>query len=176
MIYDDIRSKIVRQELDIIEAGQHFKSYSAKVKYLPENIEKPDFFSLCYNMLKKCDTVIVYTQKQDEFEMLYKFLVTYVDIENKEVKVKLIRKVDLMNLDKEEELEAVPADGMTNAAVINIVGEQLDKALTPILEKLKAIEETVTAYTKDTDDQLEEIENNIAALQSKSEKSTKPKN
>ena len=44
-IYDEVKSNIMRQELQLVEAGQHYKIYSAKVKYLPTNIEKPDFFS-----------------------------------------------------------------------------------------------------------------------------------
>lgn len=83
-----VRSKIVRQELDLIMAGPHFGMYSAKVKYLPANIEKPDFFNLCYSTLKKGDEISVLTMRKTKdikecFEVYYKFLVVGVDTEAK---------------------------------------------------------------------------------------------
>ena len=61
-LYDNIRSKIARHELELDVDSRNFKQYSAKVKYLPENVEKPDVFSLCCVILKPGDTVVIITK------------------------------------------------------------------------------------------------------------------
>lgn len=160
-----VRSKIVRQELDLIMAGPHFGMYSAKVKYLPANIEKPDFFNLCYSTLKKGDEISVLTMRKTKdikecFEVYYKFLVVGVDAEAKKVDVLMIKKVDLLNLDEAVDVEGVdPA--VLNSAIIKIV----DAKVKPLADEFMALKEAYEKYTSETDDQLEEIENNIEALQ-----------
>lgn len=160
-----VRSKIVRQELDLIMAGPHFGMYSAKVKYLPANIEKPDFFNLCYSTLKKGDEISVLTMRKTKdikecFEVYYKFLVVGVDTEAKKVDVLMIKKVDLLNPDEAVDVEGVdPA--VLNSAIIKIV----DAKVKPLADEFMALKETYEKYTSETDDQLEEIENNIEALQ-----------
>ena len=44
---DELRGKIVRQELDLDYQGAHNKVFTAEVKYTPEHIEKSGFFNLC---------------------------------------------------------------------------------------------------------------------------------
>lgn len=160
-----VRSKIVRQELDLIMAGPHFGMYSAKVKYLPANIEKPDFFNLCYSTLKKGDEISVLTMRKTKdikecFEVYYKFLVVGVDAETKKVDVLMIKKVDLLNPDEAVDVEGVdPA--VLNSAIIKIV----DAKVKPLADEFVALKEAYEKYTSETDDQLEEIETNIEALQ-----------
>lgn len=160
-----VRSKIVRQELDLIMAGPHFGMYSAKVKYLPTNIEKPDFFNLCYSTLKKGDEISVLTMRKTKdikecFEVYYKFLVVGVDAEAKKVDVLMVKKVDLLNPDEAVDVEGVdPA--VLNAAIIKIV----DTKVKPLADEFMALKEAYEKYTSETDDQLEEIENNIEILQ-----------
>lgn len=96
MMYDEIRSRITRQELETICIGQHYNIYSAKVKYAPESIEKEDFFSLCYNMLRKCDEVTVIANKLDGYDMIYKFVVIDVNMEAKTVATKMLYKIDVL--------------------------------------------------------------------------------
>ena len=182
MLHDLIRSKIVRQELDIVEAGPHFKLYSAKVKYLPENIEKADFFSLCYGMLKTGDRITVYTYKKDDFEVYYDFLVAQVNGEEKKVDVILLKKIDLRNPGKaaSKSKDKAPA-GIDPEVIEQMVQEKVSEALKEILEWKTSVNDfvqTMTDYTKDTDDQLEEIENNIETItksltKPKTEKATK---
>lgn len=160
-IYDEVKSNIMRQELQLIEAGQHYKIYSAKVKYLPTNIEKPDFFRLCYGMLTKCDEITVYTFKKDTYEVLYKYVVTNVDIENKEVSVRLLLKVDFLNKDA----GAVESTNTTQEISLEKVEKLIDtkiKAMSEVVAgidtKVETLTEATTKYQVDTDDQLEEIE------------------
>lgn len=166
-LYKDIRSKIVRQELDLVMAGPHFGLYSAKVKYLPENIEKDDFFSLCCGVLKKGDEIAVYTSKKDTFEVYYKFLVIGVDAETKQVNVLLLKKVDLMNPDEAVEVEGVDPE-VLNAAIIKVVDAKVKALVADIQELNKAFE----TYTTETDDQLEEIETVLEGLAKANEDKT----
>ena len=53
----EVRSKIMRQEIDAALVGPSFTHYEGRIKYNPENVEKEDFFSLCYGMLKAGDEV-----------------------------------------------------------------------------------------------------------------------
>lgn len=173
-IYDEVKSNIMRQELQLIEAGQHYKIYSAKVKYLPTNIEKPDFFRLCYGMLTKCDEINVYTFKKDTYEILYKFIVTNVDIENKIVDVVQVMKVDF--LENKTTIVETPEVGSTDepslgekegpiTITLEEVQKLIDEKVTELKtevdtlnKKLETLIETTTQYQTDTDDQLEEIE------------------
>lgn len=161
---DAIRSKIVRQELDPVVIGPHFGLYSAKVKYLPTNIEKPDFFSLCYSTLKKGDEIAIHTYKKSKvesegFEVYYKFLVIGVDAEAKKVDVLMLKKVDLQNPDEAVDVEGVDPD-VLNAAIIKIV----DAKVKPLADEFVRLREAFEKYTTETDDQLEEIEQNIETL------------
>lgn len=163
-LHDVVRSKIVRQELDLVVAGPHFGAYSAKVKYLPENIEKPDFFSLCYSTLKKGDEITIYTTKKakagsESFEVYYRFLVINVDADAKKVDVLMLKKVDLMNPDEAVDVEGVDPD-VLNAAIIKIV----DAKVKPLADEFIKLKEAFEKYTTETDDQLEEIEQNIETL------------
>ena len=152
-LYENVRSKIVRQELDLVMAGPHFGLYSAKVKYLPENIEKPDFFSLCCGVLKKGDEIALYTNKRDVYEIYYKYLVIGVDVETKTVDVLLLKKVDLLNPIENVEVEGVNTE-VLNAAIIKIV----DSKVKHLVEEVNTLKTNFEQYTTDTDDQLEEIE------------------
>lgn len=180
-IYDEVKSNIMRQELQLIEAGQHYKIYSAKVKYLPTNIEKPDFFRLCYGMLTKCDEINVYTFKKDTYEVLYKYIVTNVDIENKIVDVVQVMKVDFLEnktiIVETTEASSVNEDlsgekegpiTVTLEEVQKLVDEKVTELKTEVdtlNEKLEAFIGTTTQYQTDTDDQLEEIEAKLEGLE-----------
>lgn len=166
-LYENVRSKIVRQELDLVMAGPHFGLYSAKVKYLPENIEKDDFFNLCYGMLKKGDEIAIYTNKKDNYEVYYKFLVIGVDIDNKKVTTLLIKKVDLLNPEEAVEVEGVDPE-ILNAAIIKVVDAKVKALVADIQELNKAFE----TYTTETDDQLEEIETVLEGLAKANEDKT----
>lgn len=158
-LYENVRSKIVRQELDLVMAGPHFGLYSAKVKYLPENIEKPDFFSLCCGVLKKGDEIALYTNKRDVYEIYYKYLVIGVDVETKTVDVLLLKKVDLLNPVENVEVEGVNTE-VLNAAIIKIV----DSKVKHLVEEVNTLKTNFEQYTTDTDDQLEEIETILGSL------------
>lgn len=158
-LYENVRSKIVRQELDLVMAGPHFGLYSAKVKYLPENIEKPDFFSLCCGVLKKGDEIALYTNKRDVYEIYYKYLVIGVDVETKTVDVLLLKKVDLLNPVENVEVEGVNTE-VLNAAIIKIV----DSKVKHLVEEINTLKTNFEQYTTDTDDQLDEIETILDSL------------
>lgn len=168
-IYDEVKSNIMRQELQLIEAGQHYKIYSAKVKYLPTNIEKPDFFRLCYGMLTKCDEITVYTFKKDTYEVLYKYIVTNVDIENKIVDVVQVMKVDFLQNETEgiTSGEKEAATTLTLEEVQKLIDEKVTELKTEVdtlNEKLETFISATTQYQTDTDDQLEEIEAKLEGL------------
>lgn len=184
-IYDEVKSNIMRQELQLIEAGQHYKIYSAKVKYLPTNIEKPDFFRLCYGVLTKCDEINVYTFKKDTYEILYKFIVTNVDIENKIVDVVQVMKVDFLEnkttivetteVGSIDELSLGEKEGPA-AITLEEVQKLIDTKVTELKtevdtlnEKLETFIETTTQYQTDTDDQLEEIEAKLEGIENAKE-------
>lgn len=183
-IYDDVKGNIVRQELQLVEAGQHYKVYSSKVKYSPSNVEKEDFFKLCYGMLAKCDEINVYTAKLNEYEVVYKFIVTNVDIENKQVSARLLSKIDFLN----EDHAVVESTGTSQEISLEKIQKLIDKSIKATVtlekveelidEKIKAISEVVAGidskvegfiettikYQDDTDDQLEEIEAKLEGL------------
>lgn len=167
-LYENVRSKIVRQELDLVMAGPHFGLYSAKVKYLPENIEKPDFFSLCCGVLKKGDEIALYTNKRDVYEIYYKYLVIGVDVEAKTVDVLLLKKVDLLNPVENVEVEGVNTE-VLNAAIIKIV----DSKVKHLVEEVNTLKTNFEQYTTDTDDQLEEIETILDKLNQPVEEAAK---
>lgn len=167
-LYKDIRSKIIRQELDLVMAGPHFGLYSAKVKYLPENIEKPDFFSLCCGVLKKGDEIALYTNKRGVYEIYYKYLVIGVDVEAKTVDVLLLKKVDLLNPVENVEVEGVDTE-VLNAAIIKIV----DSKVKHLVEEVNTLKTNFEQYTTDTDDQLEEIETILGSLNQPVEEAAK---
>lgn len=167
-LYENVRSKIVRQELDLVMAGPHFGLYSAKVKYLPENIEKPDFFSLCCGVLKKGDEIALYTNKRDVYEIYYKYLVIGVDVEAKTVDVLLLKKVDLLNPVENVEVEGVNTE-VLNAAIIKIV----DSKVKHLVEEIDTLKTNFEQYTTDTDDQLEEIETILDKLNQPVEEAAK---
>lgn len=144
--YDTIKTKMVRQELQLIEAGQHYKIYSAKVRNLPENIEKEDFFQLCYGMLNKCDELNIYTFKKGEFEILYKFIVVNVNIDEKIVDVRLVSKVDFT----EDPTEALQGDTLSLEDVTRMV-----KKLT------KGILESIAVYQGEIDATIEELSTKV---------------
>ena len=167
-LYENVRSKIVRQELDLVMAGPHFGLYSAKVKYLPENIEKPDFFSLCCGVLKKGDEIALYTNKRGAYEIYYKYLVIGVDVEAKTVDVLLLKKVDLLNPVENVEVEGVDIE-VLNAAIIKIV----DSKVKHLVEEINTLKTNFEQYTTDTDDQLEEIETILDSLNQPVEEAAK---
>ena len=167
-LYENVRSKIVRQELDLVMAGPHFGLYSAKVKYLPENIEKPDFFSLCCGVLKKGDEIALYTNKRDTYEIYYKYLVIGVDAEAKTVDVLLLKKVDLLNPVENVEVEGVDTE-VLNAAIIKIV----DSKVKHLVEEINTLKTNFKQYTTDTDDQLEDIETILDSLSKPVEEAAK---
>ena len=167
-LYENVRSKIVRQELDLVMAGPHFGLYSAKVKYLPENIEKPDFFSLCCGVLKKGDEIALYTNKRGAYEIYYKYLVIGVDVEAKTVDVLLLKKVDLLNPVENVEVEGVDIE-VLYAAIIKIV----DSKVKHLVEEINTLKTNFEQYTTDTDDQLEEIETILGSLNQPEEEAAK---
>ena len=162
-LYNDIRSKIARQELELDIDSRNFKQYSAKVKYLPENVEKPDFFSLCCGVLKPGDTDVIRTKvdktnKEESYDVLYNFLVLQANPDEQKVEVLQLKKVDMLN--PLEEVKGVDMEAL-NKVIIAIVEANIDKFAKDILE----LKNKFDTYTTETDDQLEEIENNIEDLQ-----------
>jgi intracellular sulfur oxidation DsrE/DsrF family protein len=155
-----IRSKIMRQEMDAALVGPSFTSYEGRVKYNPENVEKEDFFSLCYGMLKIGDEVKLHTYKKDKFNVYYRFLIVDVDKEEKKVTSMLLNKFDFMNPEVNVEVEGVDMEALNKA--VQVMVEAKTKDLVKIINELQA---GFKKYTEETDDQLEEIENAIEELQ-----------
>lgn len=155
-----IRSKIMRQEMDAALVGPSFTSYEGRVKYNPENVEKEDFFSLCYGMLKIGDEVKLHTYKKDKFNVYYRFLIVDVDKEEKKVTSMLLNKFDFMNPEVNVEVEGVDTEALNKA--VQVMVEAKTKDLVKIINELQS---NFTKYTEETDDQLEEIENAIEDLQ-----------
>lgn len=155
-----VRSKIMRQEMDAALVGPSFTSYEGRVKYNPENVEKEDFFSLCYGMLKIGDEVKLHTYKKDKFNVYYRFLIVDVDKEEKKVTSMLLNKFDFMNPEVNVEVEGVDTEALNKA--VQVMVEAKTKDLVKIINELQA---GFKKYTEETDDQLEEIENAIEELQ-----------
>lgn len=155
-----IRSKIMRQEMDAALVGPSFTSYEGRVKYNPENVEKEDFFSLCYGMLKIGDEIKLHTYKKDKFNVYYRFLIVDVDKEEKKVTSMLLNKFDFMNPETNVEVEGVDMEALNKA--VQVMVEAKTKDLVKIINELQA---GFKKYTEETDDQLEEIENAIEELQ-----------
>ena len=166
-MYDSTKSNIMRQELQLVEAGQHYKVYSAKVKYLPENIEKADFFKLCYGMLNKCDEINLFAVKVGSYEVCYKFIVTNVSVDNKEVAVRMLSKIDFL-ADSTEDAENVSIDNAEDLDAVKafVVDEikNVSDILAELEAKLETLQESTEKYQSDTDDQLEEIEAKLEGL------------
>lgn len=156
----EVRSKIVRQELDAALVGPAFTRYEGRVKYNPENIEKEDFFSLCYGMLKIGDEIVLHTYKKDKHNCYYQFLVVDVDKDEKYVKTMLIVKHDFLHPEANIEVDGVDME-VLNKAVQTMVNAKCED----IIKTLNALQEKFNKYTTDTDDQLEEIEEAIEELQ-----------
>lgn len=156
----EVRSKIMRQEMDAALVGPSFTSYEGRVKYNPENVEKEDFFSLCYGMLKIGDEVKLHTYKKDKFNVYYRFLIVDVDKEEKKVTSMLLNKFDFMNPEVNVEVEGVDMEALNKA--VQVMVEAKTKDLVKIINELQA---GFKKYTEETDDQLEEIENAIEELQ-----------
>lgn len=156
----EIRSKIMRQEMDAALVGPSFTQYEGRVKYNPENIEKDDFFSLCYGMLKVGDEVKLHTYKKGKFDAYYRFLITAVDKDEKKVTSMLLNKFDFMNPETNVEVEGVDTEAL-NKAVQTMVEAKTHN----LIKTINELQNTFNKYTEDTDDQLEEIENAIEALQ-----------
>lgn len=163
-LYDTIKSKISRQELVLDVDSRNFKQYSARVKYLPENVEKDDFFSLCCGVLKAGDIVVIRTKvdktnPEESYDVVYKFLVLYANADEQKVDVMKLLKVDMLN--------PVPeVDGVDMTALSEAVKAIVEASLKGPVAKLDELTARFEAYTTETDDQLEEIENNIARLNS----------
>ena len=155
----EVRSKIVRQELDAALVGPAFTRYEARVKYNPENIEKETFFSLCYGMLKVGDEIVLHTYKKDKFNCYYQFLVIDVDKDAKIVKTLLLKKYDFNHPEANVEVEGVDTEAL-NKAVTVMVNAKLED----IVKTLNELQSNFNKYTTDTDDQLEEIEDAIDEL------------
>lgn len=156
----EVRSKIMRQEMDAALVGPSFTQYEGRVKYNPENIEKDDFFNLCYGMLKVGDEVKLHTHKKDKFDVYYRYLITAVDKEEKKVATMLLNKFDFMNPEANVEVEGVDTEAL-NKAVQTMVEAKV-KDLVKIINELQT---GFQKYATETDDQLEEIENTIEKLQ-----------
>lgn len=161
-LYDKIRSKLARQELKLDVEGNSFKQYSAKVKYLPENIEKPDFFNLCCGILKSGDIVVIRTKvdktnKEESYDVVYKFLILSTDVEEQKVEVLQITKIDLLNPLPE-------VKGVDMIALNNAIKDAVDAKLKELITKLDNLTSAFETYKTDTDDQLEEIENSLAGI------------
>ena len=148
----EIRSKIMRQEMDAALVGPSFTQYEGRVKYNPENIEKDDFFI--------GDEVKLHTYKKDKFDVYYRFLITAVDKEEKKVTSMLLNKFDFMNPETNVEVEGVDTEALNKA--VQVMVEAKTKDLVKIINELQA---GFKKYTEETDDQLEEIENAIEDLQ-----------
>lgn len=155
-----IRSKIMRQEMDAALVGPSFTSYEGRVKYNPENVEKEDFFSLCYGILKVGDEVKLHTYKKDKFDVYYRFLITAVDKDEKKVTSMLLNKFDFMNPETNVEVEGVDTEALNKAVQIMVEAKISD--LVKIINELQA---GFKKYAEETDSQLEEIENVIEGLQ-----------
>lgn len=163
-LYEDIRSKIARQELELDVDSRNFKQYSARVKYLPENVEKPDFFSLCCGVLKPGDMVTVRTKvdktkKEESYDVIYKFLVLYANADEQKVDVLQLKKVDMLNPIVDVEIDGIDPEEL-NKAITAIVDAKV-KALS---EELVALKDKFEAYTTETDDQLADIETALEEL------------
>ena len=190
-IYDTVKGNIPRQELQLIEAGQHYKVYSAKVKFLPENVEKEGFFNLCYGMLKKCDEINVYTVKTGDYEVFYKFMIVDADMENKTVTARLLSKVDFSAASETVEttnegsaisladVKKLIKDSLKNELTLEVVKELIGTEIKSISEvvadidaKLEIFNEATIKYQEETDDQLEEIEAKLEGLDTTKEVET----
>lgn len=152
-IYDTTKTKMVRQELQLVEAGQHYKVYSAKIKNLPENIEKEDFFQLCYGMLSKCDELNIYTFKKDAFEILYKFIVVDVNIDEKIVVTRLVSKIDFM----EDATETIQGASVSIEGVNKIVKKAIEKANANLIEILAIYQKEINATIEIFGNKLNEV-------------------
>lgn len=146
--------------MDAALVGPSFTSYEGRVKYNPENVEKEDFFSLCYGMLKIGDEIKLHTYKKDKFNVYYRFLIVDVDKEEKKVTSMLLNKFDFMNPEANVEVEGVDMEALNKA--VQVMVEAKTKDLVKIINELQA---GFKKYTEETDDQLEEIENAIEELQ-----------
>lgn len=159
-LYDTVRSKIARQELNLIVDGPNYKHYSAKVKYLPENVEKEDFFSLCCGVLKPGDMVTVRTavnktDKKESYDVIYNYLVISADPEANTVVAHKLSKVDLLN-------------PVANVEVEGVDTEALNKAIDTIVEaKVKTIVEELDSLKADVNNCIEDIEKLIEAVSAK---------
>ena len=157
----EIRSKIMRQEMDAALVGPSFTQYEGRVKYNPENIEKDDFFSLCYGMLKVGDEVKLHTYKKDKFDVYYRFLITAVDKEEKKVTSMLLNKFDFMNPETNVEVEGVDTEALNKAVQVmveaktkDLVKEELQAApVAPIVAP-----DGSTVETEGTEDESDENE------------------
>lgn len=156
----EIRSKIMRQEMDAALVGPSFTQYEGRVKYNPENIEKDDFFSLCYGILKVGDEVKLRTYKKDKFDVYYRFLITAVNKEEKKVTSMLLNKYDFMNPETNVEVEGVDTEALNKAVQVMV-----DAKTKEIIKTINELQAGFQKYTTETDDQLEEIENTIEELQ-----------
>ena len=78
--------------------------------------------------------------------------------DEQKVKVLQLKKIDMLNPLKE--VEGVDMEAL-NSAIVAIVEANIDKFAKDILE----LKNKFDTYTTETDDQLEEIENNIEDLQ-----------
>ena len=165
-LYEDIRSKIARQELELDIDSRNFKQYSARVKYLPENVEKPDFFSLCCGVLKPGDIVTIRTKvdktkKEESYDVIYTFLVLYANADEQKVNVLQLKKVDMLNPIADVEIEGIDTEEL-NKAITAVV----DAKIKELSEELVALKDKFEAYTTDTNDQLEDIEAALEGLTS----------
>lgn len=164
-LYENIRSKLARQELELDVDSRNFKHYSAKVKYLPENIEKADFFNLCCGTLKPGDTIVIRTKvdktnKEESYDVMYTFLILYANPDEQKVTALQLKKVDMLNPEMNIEIDGVDTDALNSA--INTIVEAKMAEITKAVTDLK---EQFTTYTTETDNQLEEIELAIQELQ-----------
>lgn len=163
-LYDTIKSKLARQELLLDIDSRNFKQYSARVKYLPKNIENPEFFNLCCGILKAGDVVIIRTKvdksnPKDSYDVIYKFLILYANASEGKVTALKLLKVDMLN-------QTPDIDGLDMTAVNEVIKTIVNVNLEKIETELAELKAKFTEYTTETDDQLEEIENNIARLNS----------
>lgn len=161
-LYDDVKSKIARQELVLDVDSRNFKQYSAKVKYLPENIEKPDFFSLCCGVLKPGDKVLVRTKvdktnKEESYDVIYNFLVLYANADEQKVNTLILKKVDMLN-------PIADVEGVDMEALGQAIKAIVDNNLAKLEKEISELKTKFDEYTTETDDQLEEIEGNIKTI------------
>lgn len=163
-LYDDVRSKIARQELVLDIDSRNFKQYSAKVKYLPENIEKPDFFSLCCGVLKPGDKVLVRTKvdktnKEESYDVIYNFLVLYADADEQKVNTLILKKVDMLN-------PIADVEGVDMEALGQAIKAIVDNNLAKLEKEISELKTKFDEYTTETDDQLEAIETTLSSVES----------